>query len=293
MDWKPFVYGGLGSVVAELGTFPIDTAKTRLQVQGQVSNEALRELRYRGMIHAIYRISREEGIRALYNGVKPAVLRQATYGTLKIGLYQGIKRTINTDPQKETLASNVFSGVVAGAISSAICNPTDVLKVRLQAQTAGTVNGSQGMLIAFSDMYRLEGMRGLYRGVGPTAQRASVIAGVELPVYDFSKKHLLKFIGDNPANHFIASIIAGLAGAIGSNPIDVIKTRMMNQRNILGKQSGSLYTSSWNCFTRTCQTEGFMALYKGFIPTFVRLCPWNILFFMSYEQFKRLGDKYL
>lgn len=115
------------------------------------------------MIHAIYRISREEGIRALYNGVKPAVLRQATYGTLKIGLYQGIKRTINTDPQKETLASNVFSGVVAGAISSAICNPTDVLKVRLQAQTAGTVNGSQGMLIAFSDMYRLEGMRGLYR----------------------------------------------------------------------------------------------------------------------------------
>ncbi|GBO45035.1 Kidney mitochondrial carrier protein 1, partial [Araneus ventricosus] len=67
-DWRPFVYGGLASIAAEFGTFPIDTTKTRLQVQGQVSDAKFKEIKYRGMTHALLRISKEEGIRALYSG---------------------------------------------------------------------------------------------------------------------------------------------------------------------------------------------------------------------------------
>lgn len=47
------------------GTFPIDLTKTRLQVQGQ---SQYTEVRYRGMFHALFRIGKEEGIRALYSG---------------------------------------------------------------------------------------------------------------------------------------------------------------------------------------------------------------------------------
>lgn len=294
MDWKPFVYGGFASVVAEMGTFPIDTAKTRLQVQGQVSSASTKDLRYRGMVHAIFRISKEEGITALYNGVKPALLRQATYGTLKIGLYHGIKRIVAPDPASETLGKNVLCGIVAGATGASICNPTDVLKVRLQAQT-GSVNGGKSMMASFMDMYKLEGLKGCYRGVGPTAQRASIIAGVELPVYDCSKKFFIdrNILGDNVITHFIASCIAGLAGAIASNPIDVVKTRMMNQRTVKSTESSTNYTSSLDCVRRTIRTEGFMALYKGFVPTFVRLTPWNIIFFISFEKLKFFGTRYL
>jgi solute carrier family 25 protein 14/30 len=35
----PFVYGGLASCIAEAATFPIDTAKTRLQLQGDYQLE--------------------------------------------------------------------------------------------------------------------------------------------------------------------------------------------------------------------------------------------------------------
>ena len=115
------------------------------------------------MVHAIVRISKEESMKALYNGIKPALLRQATYGTLKIGLYHGTKTICYTDPTKETLFVNVCAGIIAGAISSAVCNPTDVLKVRLQAQTQTTIEPNQGMLLAFKDIYRLEGVKGLYR----------------------------------------------------------------------------------------------------------------------------------
>ena len=50
------------------GTFPIDTAKTRLQIQGQKLDGTFSELRYKGMFHALSRISKEEGFRALYSG---------------------------------------------------------------------------------------------------------------------------------------------------------------------------------------------------------------------------------
>lgn len=53
------------SFLVYLGTFPIDLTKTRLQVQGQ---SHCMEVRYRGMFHALFRIGREEGIRALYSG---------------------------------------------------------------------------------------------------------------------------------------------------------------------------------------------------------------------------------
>lgn len=281
-------------MTAEMATFPIDTTKTRLQIQ--VTDKATKNLKYRGMLHAMLKISTEEGIRSLFNGIAPALLRQATYGTIKIGLYHGIKGVLSENAEKETLYCNMVAGMTAGAISSALCNPTDVLKVRLQAQTAGTVNMKNSMLAMFIDIYRLEGFKGLYRGVGPTAQRAAVIAGVELPVYDWCKGKIITtgFLGDNAYTHFCASAVAGLAGAVASNPIDVIKTRMMNQRNVKGpNQSGLeiIYKSSFDCFVQTAKNEGLMALYKGFIPTFVRLCPWNIVFFMSYEQYKKLGTE--
>lgn len=88
-DWRPFIYGGFSSCTAEfgiidsyfflclhkyncillfLGTFPIDTTKTRLQIQGQKLDGRFTVVRYNGMFHALSRITREEGVRALYSG---------------------------------------------------------------------------------------------------------------------------------------------------------------------------------------------------------------------------------
>ncbi|KAH0624423.1 hypothetical protein JD844_031844 [Phrynosoma platyrhinos] len=258
LNWKPFVYGGLASVTAECGTFPIDLTKTRLQVQGQKNDVKHKEIRYRGMIHALVKIFREEGLKALYSGIAPAMLRQASYGTIKIGTYQSLKRIFIEQPEDETLPVNVLCGVLSGVISSCIANPTDVLKIRMQAQ-GSVIQG--GMIGNFMTIYQNEGTKGLWKGVSLTAQRAAVVVGVELPVYDLAKKHIIMsgFMGDTVYTHFIASFTCGLAGALASNPIDV-----------------------------TWKNEGFFALYKGFWPNWLRLGPWNIIFFVTYEQLKNL-----
>lgn len=284
-DWRPFVYGGLASIAAEFGTFPIDTTKTRLQIQGQKIDTRHVELKYRGMIDAFFQISKQEGFQALYAGIYPAVLRQATYGTIKFGTYYSLKRLV-AERNEEDIFVNVCCAIVAGIVSSSIANPTDVLKVRMQVLGVQTTS----ILGSFQDVYRHEGVSGLWRGVGPTAQRAAVIAAVELPVYDMCKQHLMGTFGDKISNHFISSFIASLGSAIASTPIDVIRTRLMNQRKLkrlLSDPPGPrLYGGTIDCFVQTVRNEGFLALYKGFIPTWVRMGPWNIIFFITYEQLK-------
>ncbi|XP_041051242.1 brain mitochondrial carrier protein 1 [Carcharodon carcharias] len=285
LNWKPFVYGGLASVTAEFGTFPIDLTKTRLQVQGQLIDSHYKEVKYRGMLHALLKICKEEGLRALYSGISPALLRQASYGTIKIGTYQTLKRLFVSCPQDETLLVNILCGILAGVVSSSIANPTDVLKIRMQAQS-GLCQGS--MIGNFINIYQEEGTRGLWRGVSLTAQRAAIVVGVELPVYDITKKHIIisGLMGDTVYTHFLSSFTCGLAGALASNPVDVVRTRMMNQKVLSG--SHVIYKGTLDGILQTWKTEGFFALYKGFWPNWLRLGPWNIIFFITYEQLRKI-----
>ncbi|XP_047042183.1 mitochondrial uncoupling protein Bmcp [Helicoverpa zea] len=289
-DWRPFIYGGLASIVAEFGTFPIDTTKTRLQIQGQKIDPRHVELRYTGMVDCFVKTSQQEGVKALYCGIWPAVLRQATYGTIKFGTYYSLKSWIAANRADggsiEHLPTNTFCAAFAGGLSSAIANPTDVLKVRMQVG-----DEKRGLVRCFGEIYRLEGLRGLWRGVGATSQRAGVIAAVELPAYDACKKRLTPALGDSPLNHFASSLIASLGSAVASTPLDVIRTRLMNQKKLKGqvvKSTETIYKGTIDCFLQTVRNEGFLALYKGFVPTWLRMGPWNIIFFLTYEQLKIL-----
>ncbi|KAM3959159.1 uncoupling protein Bmcp mitochondrial [Aphomia sociella] len=288
-DWRPFIYGGLASIVAEFGTFPIDTTKTRLQIQGQKIDPRHVELRYTGMVDCFVKTSRQEGIKALYCGIWPAVLRQATYGTIKFGTYYSMKKAIAKHRidggTKEHLLTNTFCAAFAGGLSSAIANPTDVLKVRMQAGEE-----KRGLVRCFVSIYRAEGARALWRGAAATSQRAAVIAAVELPAYDACKRRLQPALGDAPGNHLASSLLASLGSAVASTPLDVVRTRLMNQRKMkdhIAKPHEMIYKGTIDCFLQTVRNEGFLALYKGFIPTWLRMGPWNIIFFITYEQLKQ------
>ena len=62
----------------------IDTVKTRLQLQGELGAKR----QYTGMVHALRTIAAEEGLGGWFKGLSPALLRQATYGTIRYGAYE-------------------------------------------------------------------------------------------------------------------------------------------------------------------------------------------------------------
>ena len=91
--------------------------------------------------------------------------------------------------------------------------------------------------------------------------------------------------------HFLSSMVAGLSETLASNPVDVIRTRLMVQRRLSklgGDNGGAFYTSAIHCGLHTVRTEGLTALFKGFVPSFARMGPWNVIFFVVYEKLKAL-----
>lgn len=63
---------------------------------------------------------------------------------------------------RESVTCNAICAVIAGGVSSAIANPTDVIKVRMQV--AGITGGSNiSLLNCFKDVYTQEGISGLWR----------------------------------------------------------------------------------------------------------------------------------
>jgi hypothetical protein len=212
-------------------------------------------------------------------------VRQATYGTLRIGMYEPVKAALGTflptsgsgagsaaAAGAPSLLHKALAGIICGGVSSAICNPTDVIKVRMQADGSkpGVPPRYRNVVHAFSTIARTEGLRGLYTGVSPTVQRAAVVAAVELASYDECKVLLVKwgFSGTSVLTHFGASIMAGFLSSIASSPLDVMKSRVMNQPvdPVTGK--GLRYSSTVDCMRKAVQSEGVLSLWKGFWPNF-------------------------
>ncbi|XP_017756276.1 PREDICTED: calcium-binding mitochondrial carrier protein Aralar1 isoform X6 [Eufriesea mexicana] len=71
---------------------------------------------------------------------------------------------------------------------------------------------------------------------------------------------------------FVLGSIGGAVGATAVYPIDLVKTRMQNQRT--GSLVGELmYRNSYDCFKKVIRHEGFFGLYRGLIPQLMGVAP--------------------
>ncbi|RZC79441.1 hypothetical protein C5167_003624 [Papaver somniferum] len=69
--WQSMVSGFLAGTVGPVCTGPFDVVKTRLMAQSRSAND----VKYTGMVHAIRTIFQEEGLRALWKGLLPRLMR--------------------------------------------------------------------------------------------------------------------------------------------------------------------------------------------------------------------------
>jgi len=277
-------FGGFASCVAEICTLPIDVTKTRMQLQGEGGGAR----QYKTVFDAVPKIMRTEGPAALFKGVKPALLRQATYGSMRYGFYTPIKNALGMRPGEDCLWKKILSGALSGAVSSGLANPTDLIKVRMQVDgmRAGQ-HAYNGLIDAGVSIIRHEGVLGLWKGVIPTCSRATVLAAAELASYDEIKTRLRRsgYFNDGLALHVGSALSAGFIGTFFSNPFDVTKSRLMSQPfDAAGK--GTRYSGMLDCFVQSAQKEGPFSLQKGFFPNYCRVGPRVLIIFVVMEQMR-------
>ncbi|KAI3462117.1 hypothetical protein Pfo_018780 [Paulownia fortunei] len=315
MGVKGFVEGGIASIVAGCSTHPLDLIKVRMQLQGEAApapNAAVQNLRpalafHTTAAHNIHvppppprvgpvsvglRIIQQDGAAALFSGVSATVLRQTLYSTTRMGLYDVLKKKW-TDPNTKNmpLTRKIVAGLIAGGIGAAVGNPADVAMVRMQAD--GRLPPAQrrnykSVVDAISQMSKNEGIASLWRGSSLTVNRAMLVTASQLASYDQFKEMILEkdLMKDGLGTHVTASFAAGFVAAVASNPVDVIKTRVMNMKVEAGVAPP--YSGALDCAMKTIKAEGPMALYKGFIPTISRQGPFTIVLFVTLEQVRKL-----
>ncbi|KYQ89105.1 mitochondrial substrate carrier family protein [Tieghemostelium lacteum] len=289
--YQRFLFGGISCMMAAVVTNPIDVIKTRLQIQGELAKSSGTGAKKDGLVTGTLKIIQQEGIIGLYKGLSASLLREGTYSTLRMGGYDLLKSYMISDQDngRVSLSSKILSGAISGAVGASIANPSDLIKVRLQADHSGTRYRS--IMQAFREIIDKEGVRGLYKGVSATTQRAALLTASQIPAYDHIKHVLLDhniIAGEGIKLHTVSSIFAGLVAATTTSPVDLIKTRIMNQPfdPVTGK--GLLYSSNYQCLVKTVKAEGLLGLYKGFIPNWLRIGPHTIVTFIVYENLRKL-----
>ncbi|KAL5014372.1 hypothetical protein ScPMuIL_008642 [Solemya velum] len=261
--------------------------QVRMQLENEMAQkkglQILKDRYYDGWVKGCARIVRDEGARGLYKGLFPSLIREGVYSTIRLGAYEPMKKALGaTDPAHTPLWKKICAGAVSGAVGSSIATPTDLIKVRMQAQgklQMGEIKRYRSTYHALMDILGREGVRGLYVGVGPTVKRAAILTATQIPAYDHTKHTILNWglMKEGIALHITASMIAGFVTALTTSPVDVVKTRVMNQKS--ESHHMKTYVSAFDCFFKTIKVEGVLGLYKGFIPNWMRIGPHTIVTF--------------
>ncbi|OXV06024.1 hypothetical protein Egran_06208 [Elaphomyces granulatus] len=184
-------------------------------------------------------------------------------------------------PVVETIA-----GFTAGVISTLCLHPLDLIKTRLQVdQSSSPRIGSSLRLIREISRYE-GGISALYRGLTPNILGNSTSWGFYFLCYGNIKDSMRKNRGSEhndlrASEYFVASGVAGLLTAIFTNPIWVIKTRMLST----GSLTPGAYPSLLFGVRQIFRSEGVAGFYHGLLPSLFGVSH-GAFQFMAYERLK-------
>nr|POE76159.1 mitochondrial fad carrier protein flx1 [Quercus suber] len=201
------------------------------------------------------------------------------------------------------------AGFGAGMVSTLVVHPFDVVKTRLQIELGNDTvrpGGSWRIIKQIAQESAKDGrsvgtsgmVNSFYRGLMPNMIGNSVSWAIYFMCYGNIKDMVraARATGShsrlNSSDYFIASGLAGVLTAVLTNPIWVIKTRMLST----ARDSPGAYRSISHGTKEILRTEGIKGFYRGLLPSLFGVSHGAIQF-MAYEQLKnrwaqeRVGGK--
>lgn len=198
-------------------------------------------------------------------------------------MYEELKEVFSTARAEPSLPGLIAMASTSGFLGGVAGNPADVLNVRMQHDAALPPAKRRNYAHALDGLARVireEGPRALFRGVWPNSARAVLMTASQLASYDGFKRELLARtpLRDDLGAHFTASLMAGFVATTICSPVDVVKTRIMSatEQKPLVRMLVDIY-----------RAEGLAWMFRGWVPSFIRLGPHTIVTFLFLEQHKK------
>lgn len=172
------VAGAVATLLQDAIMVPVDTVKQRRQLDSVGATWA-----------TLMRLVRTEGVRGLYAGYTTTVAMNVPFHAIYFNAYERARHAFAPaavdDNGAFSPSLHLAAGGVAGVTASALTNPLDVARTRLQTQ--GHAHAYRGMVATVRRLWREEGPRCFARGIVPRMVFHSASAAVLWVTYEYLK----------------------------------------------------------------------------------------------------------
>jgi len=280
-----FASGLLGGCAGVLVGHPFDTVKVKLQTQD------FRNPLYKGTLDCFKQTIKHDGLKGLYRGMASPLVGVGGINAVVFGVQKYTNRLFTN---QDALSSHFFSGMIAGFTQSFICSPVELTKTRLQIQAdQGGPAKYRGSVDCLKQIYRSEGLKGIFRGQLCTIYREAPAFGAYFVSFEVFSRFLSGTRNSSEASSLAIFLAGGLAGMTSwaiSYPVDVIKSRIQSD----GAFGPARYTGIVDCARQSVREEGLGVFSRGLNSALIRAFPTNAatFFVVSYatKMFMQLED---
>jgi solute carrier family 25 carnitine/acylcarnitine transporter 20/29 len=250
--------------------------KVKLQVQS-VHNPV-----YTGALDCLRKTIKANGIRGLYRGMlAPVLMATPVTAVAFYSLAVGKKLQLDNPNQEPTMPQYVNAGLFCGFCVGFFYAPAERLKCLLQVQkSSGGVPKYTGLYDCFKKVFKESGVRGVYRGLGPTLIREIIGGGAWYVTYEGLLRSMRSRDSTRDEVGTIPILLAG--GAAGFSfwvlmfPVDVLKTRL--QVSVEAYPNGAR-----GLLKEVIKKEGVQVLFRGYVPALIRAVVVHAALFVGYE----------
>ncbi|XP_038223420.1 peroxisomal membrane protein PMP34 [Zerene cesonia] len=251
--------GATGSVVGMAAFYPLDTLRSRQQVEE--SNKL------QGSVwELVLKLAKEEGLESLYRGLCPVLQSLSVSNFVYFYTFHGLRRS---SVSKSSALKDLLFGVVAGSINVLITSPLWVVNMRMKFDK----NLYNSLFEGLCDVFNKEGVKGLWSGTLPSLLLVSNPA-IQFMIYESIKRNLVAMKRFDTYSAFLTGAIAKAIATTLTYPIQLVQARLR-----VGKSLKPLYDEV---------KSNPLVLFRGLEAKIMQTVMTAALMFLIYEKVVRL-----
>ncbi|OAX39927.1 mitochondrial carrier [Rhizopogon vinicolor AM-OR11-026] len=308
---KDIAFGSIAGMVSKVFEHPFDLTKVRLQ--SQVLDTTAR---FNGPVDCLIKTWKNEGLRGLYRGLPAPIVGAMLENASLFMAYselQNVIRRVNSQPLSHdpSLPQLALAGAGAGAITSFLLTPVELVKCKMQVQmiapiplsipqptatatldsTPRTLPGPIAVLIS---VIRAEGIRGLWLGQTGTLIRECGGGAAWFTTKEFIGMRLIKRRGKELTRKDILPWESALSGACAGGvfnfsmfPADTVKSTMQTEEDLRPRGGNAPKPTFFGTARALYRAQGVKGLYAGCGVTVARSIPSSAIIFLIYDGLSR------
>jgi solute carrier family 25 folate transporter 32 len=217
--------------------------------------------------------------------VKLAVLVHGVGWGMYLSVFRGLQQNLVAYHGYESGLTDFVSACGAASATAFVATPLNFLKTRVQLHEPGKVADTsperRGARALLRSVVKNEGYFVLFRGFGPQLLLSSHTT-IQVGIYEQVKRRVW---GSSHSEMPLSGVAltSGFARGVAScvcNPLEVVRTRLQDKRNL-----GTLQYASMGAAFRTIYcNEGVRGFYRGLWVNMMRVVPSTMCAFVIYEQ---------